>query len=208
MKQYHRHLPHWDAPGLPVFVTWRLRGSLPAERVFLPEHLTSGEAFLIWDRLLDKARSGSVYLRQADIAALVQEQLHHVTSKGFSRLHAWVIMPNHVHLLCTPHIELPNLMRRVKGPTAYRANKLLNRTGEVFWQEEFFDRMIRDDQEFERVRRYIEWNPVRAALATRPEDFAWSSASEGGLQPASSFSSTTYESSQASLQSGLKPAPL
>ncbi len=208
MKRYRRHLPHCDAPGLPVFLTWRLRGSLPAERVFLPEHLTSGEAFLNWDRLLDQARSGPVHLRHPEIAALVREQLHEVAANSFCRLHAWVIMPNHVHLLCTPRIELGNFVRRVKGPTAREANKLLNRTGEAFWQEEFFDRIIRNDQEFERIRRYIEWNPVKAALANRPEDFAWSSAAllqseaqapritppmEGGLQPASSFSSTVYE---------------
>jgi hypothetical protein len=46
MKRYRRRLPHWDIPEAPVFVTWRLWGSLPQERSFLPEYLTSGEAFV------------------------------------------------------------------------------------------------------------------------------------------------------------------
>jgi hypothetical protein len=97
-------LPHIDAPGVPTFVTWRLWGSLPAERVFEREHLTSGEAFVAWDRLLDTARSGPLYLRQPDIARLVLEQMHLV---------AYAIMPNHVRLLCTPAIALPELSRNL-----------------------------------------------------------------------------------------------
>jgi putative transposase len=94
-------------------------------------------------------------------------------------LHAFVIMPNHVHLLCTPVISLPELVRRVKGSTAFLANGILERRGEKFWQDEFFDRMVRKDGEFERIQRYIEWNPVKACLVARPEEFRWSSAWRG-----------------------------
>ena len=58
-----------------MFVTWRLWGSLPQERSFLPEHLTSGEAFVALDRLLDSTRMGPVYLRQDNIAGIVRDHL-------------------------------------------------------------------------------------------------------------------------------------
>ncbi|MGA8596129.1 MAG: transposase [Bryobacteraceae bacterium] len=187
MNRYRRRLPHLDVLGIPSFVTWRLSGSLPRERIFLPEHLTSGEAFAAWDRLLDTARGGPVYLRQPEIATLVIDRLQDVAEGGLCCLHAYVVMPNHVHVLWTPHVALSDLIRQVKGPTACHANKLLGRTGEPFWQQEYFDRLVRSDIEFGRIRHYIEWNPVRAALLARPEDFPWSSAyvrkGEAGLKP-------------------------
>ena len=179
MRTYRRRLPHLDAPGDPVFVTWRLWGSLPRERIFQPEHFTSGEAFVAWDRLLDTSKTGPFYLRRPDVASLVKEHLDAAVADGLCELHAYVVMPNHVHLLWTPMISLPDFIHRVKGATACRANKLLNQTGERFWQEGYFDRMVRRDREFDSIRRYIEWNPVRAALVTHPEEFPWSSARRG-----------------------------
>ena len=182
VRMYRRRLPHLDVPGSPVFVTWRLRGSLPQERIFSREHATSGEAFVALDRLLDTARSGPVYLRRPEIASLVSEYLHVIDSQGLCSLHAYVVMPNHVHVLWTPQVSLPELVRHVKGPTARSANQLLARTGKPFWQEEYFDRLVRTDAEFSKIRRYIEWNPVAAALVSHPEEFRWSSA-YAGLKP-------------------------
>jgi REP element-mobilizing transposase RayT len=88
-------------------------------------------------------------------------------------------MPNHVHVLWTPQVSLSNLIRQAKGPTALYANRSLGRTGKPFWQEEYFDRLVRTETELGRVRRYIEWNPVTAALAENPEEFPWSSAYAG-----------------------------
>ena len=53
---------------------------------------------------------------------------------------------------------------------------MLGLTGQPFWQDESYDRLVRDEKEFERIVHYIEWNPVTAGLATTPEGFAWSSA--------------------------------
>jgi putative transposase len=55
----------------------------------------------------------------------------------------------------------------------------LHLTGRPFWQEESYDRLVRDEQEFERVRSYVENNPVRAGLVRRAEEFQWSSAKGG-----------------------------
>ncbi len=95
---------------------------------------------------------------------------------GLCSLDAFVVMPNHVHVLWTPMIPLPDLIQRVKGPAAVEANRILGRTGQRFWQEEYFDRMVKTEQEAVRIRAYIDWNPVKAGLADVPERFPWSSA--------------------------------
>jgi REP element-mobilizing transposase RayT len=124
------------------------------------------------DRLLEETRSGTFYLRQPAIADMVVEAikynaevLHHY------ELHAFVVMPNHVHLLLTPLIALPKLMRSLKGITAKQANEILGLTGRSFWQEESYDHLVRNGREFEKIQTYIENNPVRASLVSEPHQF-------------------------------------
>jgi REP element-mobilizing transposase RayT len=85
-------------------------------------------------------------------------------------------MPNHVHLLFTPKISVARLLNSLKSSSARRANLLLRRTGQPFWQDESYDHLVRNRDEFGRVKRYIENNPVKAGLAAMPEGFLWSSA--------------------------------
>ncbi len=94
-------------------------------------------------------------------------------------------MPNHVHTLIEPLGELSQVMHWLRGRTARKANRVLGRAGAPFWQSESFDRWIRDESEFYKFKEYIETNPVRAGLATRPEDWPWSSAGDRFLSPAS-----------------------
>jgi REP element-mobilizing transposase RayT len=91
-------------------------------------------------------------------------------------------MANHVHVLLLPAVSPSRLLRALKGATAREANRILGRTGETFWQGESYDHWARDEREVERIAAYIEENPVRAGLAARPEDYAWSSAAEGRRQ--------------------------
>ena len=53
---------------------------------------------------------------------------------------------------------------------------MLGLTGQPFWQDESYDRLVRNDLEFERIVNYIERNPVTAGLVLTPEEFPWSSA--------------------------------
>ena len=100
-------------------------------------------------------------------------------------LHAWVVMPNHVHLLITPRVDVPILLRRLKGVSAREANQLLGQTGQPFWQDESYDHLVRDADEFQRIEKYILQNPVRAGLARSAEEYPWCSVSKtGGLKPA------------------------
>jgi REP element-mobilizing transposase RayT len=171
-----RRLPHLYVIGRPLFVTFRLYNSLPRNRAFPAAVLTSGEAFVAMDRLLDNARSGPMFLRQPEIAQLVLASIRYGAAIGHYELHAFVIMSNHVHLLVTPHISVSRLLCSLKGATAKRANLLLGRSGLPFWQDESYDRLVRDGEEFRKIQRYIENNPVRAGLVTIPEEFLWSSA--------------------------------
>lgn len=158
-----------------MFLTWRLYGSLPAHRSFSKETLTSGQAFVAMDRLLDAALTGPRYLT-GSIAGMVVESIHHHEDVlGRYKLHAFVVMSNHVHLLVTPLVPIPTITRTLKTYTARRANEMLGLAG-PFWQEETFDRNVRNQQEFDRILAYIEHNPVKAGLATVPEGFLWSSA--------------------------------
>jgi REP element-mobilizing transposase RayT len=150
---------------------------LPPHRFFSGGTLSSGQAFAALDRLLDEARTGPSHLRQPALADMVVEalwfsarELKHYT------LHAFVVMPNHVHLLLTAKVPLPLLTKSLKGITARRANAMLDSTGKPFWQEESYDHEVRHEREFASIRRYIEENPVRAGLVGQAGEYCWSSA--------------------------------
>lgn len=174
-KFHKRRLPHLYQVGQPIFVTWRLYGSLPRNRRF-PE-LTSGQAFVAMDRILDPAETGPRYLAMAAIAHMVIEAIRNRERElKHYELHAFVLMANHLHLLITPTMDFSKIMHSLKRYTAAEANRILGRTGQRFWQDESYDRLVRDGAEFDRIRHYIENNPVKAGIVSTPEDYVWSSA--------------------------------
>jgi REP element-mobilizing transposase RayT len=171
-----RRLPHLYPANCWLFLTWHLHGSLPSSR-FPPAHKVSdGEAFAWVDRYLDGAHAGPVHLRREDISTLVIESLLRGQNLGQYQLGPFVIMANHVHVLLLPSIAPSLLLKSLKGATAREANRLLNRTGEQFWQRESYDHWVRDDREWSKIADYIERNPVKAGLVSRVEDYPWSSA--------------------------------
>jgi putative DNA methylase len=182
MAFYRRHLPHIDDAGRSVFLTWRLHDSLPPNRAFPEKSVTSGRAFVAMDRLLETARTGPVSLAQPPIARMVVESIYLSAEQlAHYELHAFVVMPNHVHMLITPKVALAKLTRCLKGITARRANQVLGLTGKPFWREESYDRTVRNRAEFEQIRRYIENNPFRAGLVGENHAFVYSSAAWGPL---------------------------
>jgi putative transposase len=182
MPFHHRRLPHLYEINRPIFLTWRLHDSLPPNRIFPSATLTSGQAFAIMDRLLDEARAGANHLRQPAIARMVVEAFHHNSGiLGHYLLHAFAVMPNHVHMLLTPAVPLPKLTKSLKGITARRANEILGLTRKPFWQAETYDHLIRSGPEFQKIRLYIEQNPVRAGLAAASSEYQWSSAHQPTL---------------------------
>jgi putative transposase len=146
--------------------------------VFPPGDLAlSGKAFVTMDRLLDRGANGPLHLRRREIAELVAGALQD-GQRRFQRyeLHAFVVMPNHVHLLVTPKVVASRWLAPLKGFTAYRANEWLGSHGQAFWQDESYDHLVRSAVDFERIRAYIEENPVSAGLVVEAEEYLWSSA--------------------------------
>jgi len=129
------------------------------------------------DSILDRAESGPLYLRRPEIASMMVGALQHGEQKmSMYRLHAYVVLANHVHVLITPLESLSRITHSLKRFTARKANEMLGMTGQPFWQEESYDHLVRDAEGFERVVRYIENNPVRAGLVAEPHEFPWTSA--------------------------------
>ncbi len=129
------------------------------------------------DRLLEECRSGPFHLSRPEIAQIVVDALTYgQETLGYYTLHAFVVMPNHVHVLLTPHVAVPKLLRTLKAFTARRANRILGSTGKPFWQDESYDHVVRNEEEWQRIRAYIEQNPLRAGLAYAADQYRWSSA--------------------------------
>jgi putative transposase len=191
MSFHERRLPHWRPEGRDLFLTWRLHGSLPPNRYISPGGLTTGQAFVWVDRYLDQARYGPTWLGRPEVAQVVAAAFQYgQDTPGHYTLHAYAIMANHAHLLISPLAPPSKILHSLKGYTAREANRLLCRTGQPFWQSESYDHWVRDHQEFDRIKAYIESNPVKAGLVTEPEQFPWSSAGkrkngEAGLKAGS-----------------------
>ena len=127
------------------------------------------------DRVLDTASIGPLFPRMPEIAKMVMDAIHYRDQRTY-QLHSFVVMPNHVHRLMTPLEPVSKVMQSLKRFTAREGNRMLGLTGQPFWQDESYDRLVRNDSEFERIVHYIERNPVTAGLAPTPGEFPWSSA--------------------------------
>jgi putative transposase len=177
------YLPHVDEGGLTQFVTFRLGDALPGHVVGEMQEAVKGlqsgevqqERFRQIEGWIDRGH-GACWLRREDIGSVVEDALRYFDGKRYE-LHAWVVMPNHVHLLFTlvEGESLDKVMKSLKSFTARRCNKALGRSGN-FWYREYFDRYIRNEKHFSDVVDYIEYNPVKAGLCTKPEHWKRSSA--------------------------------
>jgi REP element-mobilizing transposase RayT len=173
-----KYLPHFDSPGAQQYLTYRLADSMPAERRGEWEALLRIEDDLKRQRELERYLDlghGACHLRDPRIADLVQNNLWHHDGVKY-RLLAWVVMPNHIHVLIEVwQAPLGKILQSWKGYTAKEANRILGREG-TFWEEDYFDRYIRDEVHFRRVVRYIEINPVKAGLVRVAAEWPWNSA--------------------------------
>jgi putative transposase len=117
------------------------------------------------DRQMDRASSGPTWLNDPRIASCFVDTLFIPEKKWeLYELFAWVVMSNHVHVLLRPNKPLREATRAVKNTSAREANIIFDRRGTPFWQDESDDHWVRDGKEFNRIVRYIEWNPVRAGF--------------------------------------------
>jgi REP element-mobilizing transposase RayT len=166
------YLPHRDEPGLTQFVTFHLADSFPAalrsewETMLKVEDAQARREQL--QAYLDKG-NGECLLRRPDLARLVEDSLRFFHGKRYE-LRAWVVMPNHVHVLFQPGSEsMSRTVENWKKFTAHEANKLAGRQGQ-FWFEDYWDTFMRDSEHELRTRQYIETNPVKALLVREAKD--------------------------------------
>jgi len=194
LKKASTYLPHWRIPGATYAITFRLHQSLPPEilaelaqkkealaerlkslhtnagsRDILPELLTLRSEIAafqqtIVDPELHKGH-GTCWLKQPEIARLVEDALKHFDGRRYELI-AWSVMPNHVHVVVKPADgeDLEKIIHSWKSFTAKRANELLGRTGQ-FWQEEYFDHIIRDGEDYRNQVKYVLGNPRSAHVS-------------------------------------------
>ena len=112
------------------------------------------------------------------ICEIVIEAMLHYRDQGKYQLHAFVLMPDHVHAILTPGSEIPleRAVQLIKGGSAREVSERLDYRFPV-WQRGYTDHRIRNGQDYETHLRYIEANPVKAGLAGSAAEYPWSSAS-------------------------------
>jgi REP element-mobilizing transposase RayT len=200
------YLPHVKREGARYFVTFRLADSLPKEVLlkYQAERAQRLQRFYAQQKAAKKLSAappkqealeqierdyfrkleayldkgvGACWLKRPEIAEIVAGAFRFFENERYL-LDAWVVMSNHVHLVRwpMPNHTLSEIAQSLKRYTAREAIKLLERTGETFWQPEPFDHWVRNDGEHARCCRYVVNNPVKARLCAAPEDWKWSSA--------------------------------
>jgi putative transposase len=110
------------------------------------------------------------------LAGIVVEQIVLCRDRGFYKLHAFALMPEHLHVLLTPGDEttIEKAMQMIKGGSAHRIG-IERPQAFPIWHRSFHDRWIRDAEQFWNAKSYIEHNPVKAKLVEAAELYSWSS---------------------------------
>ena len=190
------YMPHLDAPGLIQHITFRLRDALPEQALTEMKRTISRiqqseketQQRLCIEKYLD-AGHGSCILSHPEAARLIQNALFHFDHVRY-RLLAWVIMPNHVHVLIEQFdvCGLGKIVQSWKSFTARRINAqweglcsdlhIHAKREQRLWHREYWDRYIRDERHLSSVITYIHENPVQAKLVQNSSDWQWSSISK------------------------------
>jgi REP element-mobilizing transposase RayT len=185
------YLPHFESSDVTQHVTFHLADSLPqtvllrleAELNTLPAEKRDGERRKRIDAWID-ACHGSCVLRKPAIADMVQGSLLTFDSQRY-RLLAWVVMPNHAHVLFQP-MNGWTVAKIVAAWKKFTARKIcddrrdsVEDSGAPVWHREYWDRYIRDQTHLQQAIEYIHLNPVKAGLVVTPERWRWSSAYPG-----------------------------
>ena len=189
---YRRNLPNWQPRETDFFITYRLYGSIPIqiikemqEEYAKAKYLTKNKSsetlqmldenyFLLYDTVLEKSLNEPYWLEDDTIASRVSDSLKFNDGKEYT-LWSSCIMPNHVHVLLSTlknSSPLDKILQNHKKFTANKCNKLLNRNGQ-FWQNESFDRVIRDEKHFNATVQYIINNPVKAGFVNHWKEWKW-----------------------------------
>jgi putative transposase len=206
---YKRRLPHLFQQNHPVFITWGIKFHLPEhikshlytmkidfeqscknlthEYKLLKANAYHKRVFDWYDSQIGISKELPNVLFQPGISDIVKGCLHFYDDKKYC-LHAYCIMPNHVHVLFTPYVNpveykttLGVITKSWKGYSAKLINKELNRSG-AFWNRESYDHLVRNENEFFGIVKYIIQNPVKANLVTNYQDWKFTWVSEDVIE--------------------------
>lgn len=196
------YLPHFESSQAIQHVTFHLADSLPKEALEqledelrkVPAEKQNMERRKRIEAWID-AGHGSCVLREPAIAAMVQNSLLFFDAQRYCLL-AWVVMPNHVHVLFQPMscFTVAKIIASWKKFTARKvcdlrranagnANLPIGESGNAsarVWHREYWDRFMRNEQHLQQAIEYIHHNPVKAGLVAKAEEWPWSSARHTG----------------------------
>jgi putative transposase len=134
----------------------------------IPTHSVGTGTYFVTSGTFNRRRLFQV----AANAELFLETLQQYRHAGHYKLHAFVVMPEHIHLLLSPQaLALERVMAFIKGGFSHRLGSKL-----PVWQRGYTDHRVRDGDEFRMRREYIHDNPVRARLVELPDLYPYSSA--------------------------------
>ncbi|QSZ42380.1 hypothetical protein GJV85_09770 [Sulfurimonas aquatica] len=163
----YEKLPHISLHDYYQFITFRTYDSMDAfiYKIQDNHNLTSKMKQFHIDAYLDESKNGA-YLFGGNIAILKD----HILSKNniLYEVDTLCIMPNHVHLLIKQKDDLSRIMKYIKAKSAIELNKSLGKKGK-FWLSGYFDRLIRNQEHYDLVYRYILDNPFKVNLLDAKE---------------------------------------
>ena len=175
-----RRLPHYDSSNTFQFITYRLNDSISKDKIdsiklrYDPS-LNPQEYRHEIDKVMDSGY-GSCLLNDKNCASIVLDSWKFFDGEKYDLI-AYVIMPNHVHLLIKTFEghQLSEIIHSWKSFTSSLINKKIGRKGKL-WQREYWDRFIRNEKHFYKTIDYIHMNPVKAGLVESQYDWRFSSA--------------------------------
>jgi REP-associated tyrosine transposase len=168
------YLPHFDTPERAQHVVFRVAGPLPPTFSDCADRQERAHRLDAW---LDRGEGGSP-LASPEHAKTVTQSLQAFAGERYD-LHAWCVMPNHVHVLITLRagFRLGDVIKSWKSFTGRKINRANGGSG-AFWALDYFDRFMRDETDLGNTIAYIENNLVAAGLVASPADWPWSFAAK------------------------------
>ena len=179
---YFRHLPHWRQEGATYAITFRQKDSIPQEqlqalkrwRTIWEEQHPEPRTELEWQRFAQEITSkterwldegyGSCVFNEPRLSREMSKSLLYFQEQRHFTF-CFVVMPNHVHVVMQPMngYALEDCLQRIKQYVSLQVNDSLKRIG-ALWEEESYDRIVRDEEHLWNVVQYIGRNPKKAGL--------------------------------------------
>lgn len=200
IEQHRRFLPHFQAAEQIINLTWRLAFTLPHHLIDLhteiheqlhevkqqkdshrkhQQILAYTKMIEDYDAILGRCEDAHLSLCEPRIAVMMCNAFKFYDTNLYE-LHAFCLMPNHIHLLIKPlqnhkgeYCKISGIVQRLKSYTAKEINHIIGKEGKV-WGDDYFDRFIRNQDDYNNTVNYILYNPVKANLIALAENWHYS----------------------------------